>query len=770
MRRLLLLFFLIYHSGAYAIRIYVDNTAVTGFNDGTSWVDAYLNIESAFVKAKPGDVIWVAAGRIYASSNRDVSYKLPNKVAVYGGFLRTEADESERDLTLYKTYLDGDIGIKGNSSDNSRRILSISHTDSTTILDGFHLVNANNDFVIGQGAALFLDSAFVSIRNCVFQNNISRGSGAGVYATFGQRIEFISCSFINNAVKGSFSGSGGACNIQSNCSFQSCVFNSNSCELMNGGACVATKKTAFYDCKFTSNKAKYSAALSLPNNKKNRCIIERCIFSNNTSSEGSGAAISFTDLDSSSIEINNSLFVGNKSKLGNIININDYGKMKSSFINNCTFSGNKVDSLSTVLIKATSSTYITNSIFWDNAVNKFLYFDVADFGLNPKVKSCIVEGGFAYGEKISNRNPYFIKSKSSQLAPFNDSGLNYRLNIGSYAVDGGDSIFLSLKERKDLNRSTRVLKNNIDFGAYESTYQNWTISVKDSLNGGYSIGAGVFPNDTMVVLVANEFSCSKFYAWMENGKIVSTDSIYTFKADKNRKITAVYPYKQNTINVIVKNGLLEGRIFGSGIFSCNDSMRTITASPNTCYRFVEWRENGFSVSTQPNLSIKLKTNREFEAVFEILVPKLTLTSQPGNAGVLSGGGIYNCQSSAHIMARAKKGFAFYAWRDKITGNNVTSDTMYDFIINTNRELVAIFNQSTGITNNTKSLGFYPNPCHDFLNLQFEILQYQIYNIEGQLIKSGKEQAIDVKSLLPGIYLLEVMDAFGDMQRIKFVKE
>lgn len=770
MRLLVIILSLVFCSSLHAKRIFVDNTAISGSNNGSTWVNAYQNLDTAFAKSVPGDTIWVAAGRFYTSSNRDVPFYLPNKVSVFGSFNKTEADESERKFTQYKTYLDGDIGIKGNSSDNSRRILSIQKTDSTTIFDGFHLVNANNDFVIGEGAALRIDSAFVSIRNCVFQNNISRGSGAGVYATFGQRIEFISCSFINNAVKGSFSGSGGACFMLSNCSFQSCVFNSNSCELKNGGACLATKKTAFYDCKFTSNQAKYSAALSLPNNKNDRCIIERCIFSNNRSSDGSGAAVSYTALDSSSIEINNSLFVGNYAKLGNIINIADFGKMKSAFINNCTFSGNKVDSTNSNLIEATSKTFITNSIFWDNTVNKFLYFDVADFGLNPKVKSCIVEGGFAYGQKIINRNPYFIRSKSSQLAPFNDSGLNYRLNIGSYAVDGGDSIFLSLKERKDLNRSTRVLKNNIDFGAYESTFQNWTINVKDSLNGGYSIGAGVFPNDTMVVLVANEFSCSKFYAWMENGKIVSTDSIYTFKADKNRKITAVYPYKQNTINVIVKNGLLEGRIFGSGTFTCNDSMRTITAAPNTCYRFVEWRENGFQVSTQPNLSIKLKTNREFEAVFDILVPKLTLTSQPGNAGVLSGGGIYNCQSSAHIMARAKKGFAFYAWRDKITGNNVTSDTMYDFIINTNRELVAIFNQSTGITSDTKSLGFYPNPCHDFLNLQFEIRQYQIFNIEGQLIKSGKEQAIDVKSLLPGIYLLEVMDALGDMQRIKFVKE
>jgi hypothetical protein len=759
-------------STAHASRLFVDNTAVSGLNNGTTWVNAYLNLDTAFAKSKPGDTIWVAAGRYYTSSNRDVPFKLPNKVSVFGSFNKTEAYESERKFTQYKTFLDGDIGVKGNSSDNSRRILSIQKTDSTTIFDGFHLVNANNDFVIGEGAAMRIDSAFVSIRNCVFQNNQTRGSGAGIYATFGQRIEFVSCSFINNAVKGSFSGSGGACYIQSNCSFQSCLFNNNSCALMNGGSCVLTNSAGFYDCKFISNRAKYSAALSLPNSRKDKSIIERCLFSNNISSEGSGAAISFTALDSSSIEINNSLFVGNYAKLGNIINISDYGKMKSAFINSCTFSGNKVDSTNSTLIIATSNTLITNSIFWDNKVSKFLFYEIADFGLNPKVKSCMVEGGSTYGQKTSNRNPYFIKSKSSKLAPFNDSGLNYRLNNGSFAADGGDSVFLSKKERKDLDLNTRVLRNNIDLGAYESNFQNWIINVKDSLNGGISIGSGVFPEDTMVVLVSNPYSCRKFYAWMENGKIVSTDSLYTFKADRNRKITAVYPYKQNTINVIVKNGILEGRVFGAGTFNCNDSMKTLTAIPDACYKFVEWRENGFPISTQSTLNVKIKGNREFEAVFEKTMSTLTLSIYPVNAGIVSGAGTFNCKSPVQVAAKANLGFVFAAWQDMSNGYNVSTDSNYSFSIISNRVLRALFYGNTSIHSGFKSLGFYPNPCHDFLNLEYEFSQFHIFNSEGKLIKEGEgeEQTIDVKSLLPGIYLLEFLDASGNKQRFKFVKE
>jgi hypothetical protein len=770
MRRLVLFLFLIFSASLHAKRIFVDNTALTGLNNGSTWVNAYLNLDTAFAKSLPGDTLWVAAGRYYTSSNRDVPFNLPNKVSVFGSFNKTEADESERKFTMYKTYLDGDIGVKGNTSDNSRRILSIQKTDSTTIFDGFHLVNANNDIVIGEGAALRIDSAFVSIRNCVFQNNQNKGSGAGVYATFGQRVEFISCSFINNAVKGSFSGSGGACYILSNCSFQNCIFNNNSSAVGSGGACQAAKNVAFYDCKFSSNQAAYSGALSLINKIKDRCIVERCIFSNNISNVGSGAAISFTAFDTSSIEINNSLFVGNYAKSGNMINITDYGKMKSALINNCTFSGNKVGGTNTTFISATSGTSITNSIFWDNAVSKFVFYEIADFGFNPQVKNCIVEGGSAYGQKISNLNPGFIKPKSSLLAPFKDSGLNYRLNIGSFAIDGGDSVYLSVKERKDLDLKKRVFNNNIDFGSYESTNPVWIIAVKDSLNGGLSTGFGSFPKDSMVVLVSHPFACSNFYAWMENGKVLSTDSVFKFKADKNRKITAVYPYKRFALNALIKNGALEGKVLGVGTYNCNDSLKTLTAIPDACYRFVEWRENGFSISTQAKLNVKLKSNREFEAVFEKITSKLTLSTQPINGGTVTGAGTFNCKSPVQVGVKANPGFVFFAWLDMANGYIVSKDSNYSFSINSDRELRAWFHVNTGIESPFKSLGFYPNPCHDYLYLQSEINQYQIFNAEGQLIKVGVEQTIDVKNLLPGMYLLEVYDASDYKQRFKFVKE
>jgi hypothetical protein len=149
---------------------------------------------------------------------------------------------------------------------------------------------------------------------------------------------------------------------------------------------------------------------------------------------------------------------------------------------------------------------------------------------------------------------------------------------------------------------------------------------------------------------------------------------------------------------------------------------------------------------------------------------LTLSSFPLNAGVVSGEGIFNCRSSVQAKAKANPGFKFFAWQNMANGYLLTYDSIYAFSINSNLVLRAIFHVNTGIYSDAKRIGFYPNPCHDYLYLEDEIKQYQIFNSEGKFIKEGEEQTIEVKSLLPGIYLLELIDAYGYKSRYKFVKE
>src|SRR5205823_3445974 len=67
--------------------IYVDADS-PGSNDGTSWNDAFTNLQSAIASAADGDSIRVAGG-VFKPTNmisRTISFGLRSGVALYGGY------------------------------------------------------------------------------------------------------------------------------------------------------------------------------------------------------------------------------------------------------------------------------------------------------------------------------------------------------------------------------------------------------------------------------------------------------------------------------------------------------------------------------------------------------------------------------------------------------------------------------------------------------------------------------------------------------------
>ena len=62
--------------------IYVDSGATTGNNDGSSWTDAFTDLQDALAASLRGDQIWVKAGEYkpHAGSDRSISFELKNGV------------------------------------------------------------------------------------------------------------------------------------------------------------------------------------------------------------------------------------------------------------------------------------------------------------------------------------------------------------------------------------------------------------------------------------------------------------------------------------------------------------------------------------------------------------------------------------------------------------------------------------------------------------------------------------------------------------------
>lgn len=117
--------------------VHVDQNAV-GFANGTSWADAFTDLQTALGAATSGDEIRIAAGTYRpATSDRTVSFTPPDGVTIIGGYATGGGPAS--DPSAYRTTLSGDLigdDLPGflNTSDNSHHVVDLSGTTGITLL------------------------------------------------------------------------------------------------------------------------------------------------------------------------------------------------------------------------------------------------------------------------------------------------------------------------------------------------------------------------------------------------------------------------------------------------------------------------------------------------------------------------------------------------------------------------------------------------------------------------------------------------------------
>lgn len=125
--------------------VYVD-LAATGAGDGSSWANAFTNLQAALSTAPPESEYWAHAG-IYASCT------LRTNAAVYGGFAGSETTRESRDWRSFPTVIDGSGGR------------AVTFAAGAT-LDGFVITNS-----AGQGGAVTLDRVHGALINCRIVGN-----------------------------------------------------------------------------------------------------------------------------------------------------------------------------------------------------------------------------------------------------------------------------------------------------------------------------------------------------------------------------------------------------------------------------------------------------------------------------------------------------------------------------------------------------------------------------------------------------------------------
>lgn len=478
--------------------IYV-NHAATGNNDGTSWVNAFTDLNNAIAVASSSNEIWVAQGAYLPNSGtaRTRTFNLPNDTKLYGGFIGTETVISQRDFRTNITTLSGDFNNDDNTNlidteatrqENAFHILTLKGDVKNIIIDGFTISGGNANGVISnnctttasaqyddrRGSALYTQpfnsgNIEAEILNCVFKNNTA--SDTAVFSSF------YPC---------------GEQNILSTINFESCIIrdnysNTNSAFLLNGS-------DGF--------------------NQKLNSILNNCLFYNNQSSNGASVFYVTTSgagnpgHEGINVQVFNSTFSNNTGTNGNVIRINNNSGTRLQY-------------------------YMFNSIVWGNGTTTPFLIS----GNTTQVENTIVEGGQQLG---INNDPLFV----------NPSQNDYSLQASSPAKDTGNNSRIPTGITQDLAGNQRIFNTTVDLGAYEHTIvSNQRTLTINTTNGTIITNPnptnGTYSDGTVVALTATPDAGYQFdeFTIVNTGGgfgATSTSNPLNITMDADKTVTATF--------------------------------------------------------------------------------------------------------------------------------------------------------------------------------------------------------------------------------------
>jgi len=453
--------------------LYVDANA-DGANNGTSWTNAFVDLQDALASAADSNQIWIAAGIYYpdeasagvatgiTNNQQDLSFRLVDGTGIYGGFAGGETNLAQRNVEANVTVLSGDIDqndstnadgvITNNPSEsivgsNSYNVVRSDGTGISTLLDGVTITagKAPGGGAPTDGGCLNTAGGDLHVRNCTISGGWASYNGGGVYVS-GGTVVFSSCIFVAN-----HGGRGGAVSaLGSTLTFRDSEFNANTCSYAGAGIYCQGVQGAF----------------------------ERCSFMGNSASVGGGYG---TDNFNPSISFRDCLFSGNRAAYGGGLRLGN----GSNELVNCTVAGNFATETGGGIYASDGSTKVHNSIIWHNGNG--------GSGLPDSAISI-------FNTNATTRIAYSAVEKSGESAGFGpDVGIddggnipnppllvdtntaNYRLQYASPCINAGTNLSW-MAGAADLDGNTRIFDGTVDMGAYEA-FDDGSDSDNDGLTG-----------------------------------------------------------------------------------------------------------------------------------------------------------------------------------------------------------------------------------------------------------------------------------------------
>lgn len=418
---------------------YVDQAA-TGKMNGSSWTNAFLDIQTAINAAKVYNEennaqtqIWVAAG----TYNLEATISIQSGVSIYGGFDKTEKNIGERKMNSVDPWdLANPTILKGNKTCqiiNSTEPNNDKAITESTYVNGFTMTGGkavgSGDYYTCGGAAHLKQNMF--IQNCILTGNEANNQGGGI-ALRGDAgkcgMEY--CLVENNVANGAGGGVSLFGNAKENY-IRNCVIRNNESKATGtntGGGGVYNFLGSIENCKIMGNKALRGGGVAFRRYMSTSMV--NCLVENNTATAEAGAIFFSGHQSQAAVNIFSCTVVGNHAPAG--MNVMGYSEAENGKTNNFT------------TIK------IVNSIFDQNEGT------LANENMLPKLNITYS----AFGETIAGTGNIVI--------PQDDTfwGENWHLTETSIAKNAGTTEGVTVLDY-DLDGAERVQDGHIDMGAYE---------------------------------------------------------------------------------------------------------------------------------------------------------------------------------------------------------------------------------------------------------------------------------------------------------------
>ena len=505
MRKVFISIFVISNTLLQAAQIFYVTPNGAGNKDGSSWGNAYSDVQTAIDAAENanGGEVWVATGTYKHGS----SLTMKNNVAIYGGFAGTERTKDERIIGKNETCLDGENSYRVfyNNYTESNPLTNSAKLDSITIQNG--KIEGNGEIC---GGGMYNNYASPEIKNCIIRDNSSIAQsggygafacGGGIYNSAGNPL-IVNCLFERNRAYSYdyliSSGGGGIYNTAGgNPSLINCIFNGNGSGGNNGGGMLnSSGNPTLENCTFYDNSANYSGGGFF--NESGTPILKNCTFNKNYASYSGGGLLNG---DCNPTLINCTFYKNSSTTGGGMVN----GKGSPSLIN-CTFYNNYAGNSFEYAEPAgnelwnSGSPRITNCIFWNNSENdqKEIF---CDDSANPTIENCIIKEG--YNDTGTCSNITTTEPMLGELGDYGGSVQTIFVSANSSAIGTGKVVDAIDVDARGVARN----KTAPTIGAYE--YQPFLIESQPESIELYS-GKSAILN----IVVKGD---SLTYQWYKNG-------------------------------------------------------------------------------------------------------------------------------------------------------------------------------------------------------------------------------------------------------------